>query len=169
MKVLITRRQPLKVVGIKIRTRLAENKIEELWAEFIGRMPELDENAVPECTLGICSFIENGQNEDEFDYMAARVVKDESIIPEGMTYRILPAQDIAVFTHEGSLDDLSETYDNIYEEWLPESGYQIDDADEIEWYDSRFQFGSEKSQMDIHIPIKPIEKEIEDEIFEGLL
>ncbi|RLC58612.1 MAG: hypothetical protein DRH89_00625 [Candidatus Cloacimonadota bacterium] len=72
-------------------------------------------------------------------------------------------KEVAVFTHEGSLDNLSETYKYIYEEWLPKSGYELADGDEVEWYDSRFKYDSADSQMDIHIPIKKIEK-IENEL-----
>lgn len=164
MNVLITRREPLKVVGMKIRTTLAENRIQGLWNEFIKRMPELDEVAVPECSLGICTFVDSDDDEDAFEYMAARVVKNDSLIPEGMIFCLLPAQEVAVFTHQGSLDNLSDTYDYIYNEWLPENEYEIADADEIEWYDRRFNFGQENSQMDIHIPIKLIHEL--DEVFE---
>jgi AraC family transcriptional regulator len=167
MNVLITRREPLKVIGMQIKTTLEENRIQDLWAEFITRMPELDDVAVPECSLGICTFTDNDDDEDAFVYMAARVVKNNSLIPAEMSFRELPAQEVAVFTHEGSLDNLSDSYDYIYNEWLPKSEYEIADADEIEWYDRRFNFGKADSQMDIHIPIRA--KEPEDEIFEGLL
>ena len=166
MNVLITKREPLKVVGMQIRTTLAENRIQDLWSEFIKRMSELDEVAVPECSLGICTFVDNNQDDDAFEYMAVRVVKNDSLIPGGMTFRLLPEQEVAVFTHQGSLDNLSETYDYIYNEWLPDSDYEIADADEIEWYDSRFNFGQENSQMDIHIPIKS--KENSTEVLEDL-
>jgi len=153
MKVLITNREALKVVGMQIRTTMGANKIQELWSEFIKRMPELDKTAVPECSLGICTLVDSDSEDESFEYMAARVVKDDSIVPEGMMFRLLPSQEVAVFTHEGSLDNLSDSYEYIYDEWLPDSGYEIADADEIEWYDSRFNFGQENSQMDIHIPI----------------
>lgn len=167
MKVLITLRQPLKVVGMQIRTTVQENAIQELWTQFIARMAELDEIAVPECSLGICSFAEDNENEDSFDYLAARVVKNDQLIPEGMTFLQLPEQQVAVFTHRGSLDNLSGTYDYIYNKWLPESDYDLADAPEIEWYDSRFIFDSQDSQMDIHIPIKP--KDLEEEIVSNIL
>ena len=167
MNVLITRRQPLNVVGMLIRTNLQENRIRELWTEFIARMDELQETAVPECSLGICSTIEGEEDENCFEYMAARVVKDDSVIPSGMIFRRLPEQEVAVFTHQGSLDTLGETYDYIYHEWLPASGYEIAEADEIEWYDRRFKYEQKDSEMDVHIPIKP--KKTADEILDHLI
>ena len=160
IKVIITNREPIKIIGMLIRTNMQENKIPKLWEEFIGRMEELNEIAVPDCTLGICLAVDEDDINDntEFGYIAGRVVKNNSFIPEGMIYHELLEQEVAVFTHEGSLDNLSETYNYIYEEWLPESGYELADGDEVEWYDSRFKYDSVDSQMDIHIPIKKIEK-----------
>ena len=168
MKVVITERASLKVVGMKILTSIKEDRIPQLWNDFIARMDELNKIAVPDCSLGIC-LAETDlefQEYSKFYYLACRVVKDDSVIPPGMEYREIPAQLVAVFTHSGSLETLGETYEYIYNEWLPESEYQQITADEIEWYDSRFKFGEEDSQMDIHIPIT--KKDKEDDINDGL-
>jgi AraC family transcriptional regulator len=168
MKVIITEREALKVVGMKIHTSIGDNNIPQLWNDFIDRMNELKEVSVPDCSLGIC-LNETGtafHEDSKFDYLACKVVKDDSVIPSGMEYREIPSQLVAVFTHFGSLETLSETYDYIYHKWLPESEYKQILADEIEWYDSRFNFGEKDSQMDIHIPI--IKKDKEDAIVDGL-
>ncbi len=162
MKVIVTEREPLKVVGMKISTTMKDNSIPQLWNDFIARMEELAEIAVPDCSLGVCLNEINADLEgsDFFDYLACKVVKDDSIIPSGMEYREIPAQLVAVFTHFGSLESLGETYDYIYNEWLPDSEYKMAAADEVEWYDSRFKYGDTESQMDIHIPIA--KKDVED-------
>ena len=160
MKVIITEREMLRVVGMKIHTNIEENRISQLWSDFIDRMNELDKIAVPDCSLGIClndTGIELDEN-SKFDYLVCKVVKDDSIIPEGMEYHEIPKQLVAVFTHMGSLETLSETYNYIYDKWLLESEYKLIAADEIEWYDSRFKFGEKDSQMDIHIPISKKDK-----------
>ena len=155
MKVIITERERLKVIGMKISTTMKENSIPQLWNDFIARMDELTEIAVPDCSLGVClNEINEDHDESEiFDYLACKVVKDDSTIPSGMEYHEIPAQLVAVFTHLGTLDTLGETYDYIYDKWLPEGEYKIIDAAEVEWYDSRFKYGEEDSQIDIHIPI----------------
>ena len=169
MEVIITERVALKVVGMKIHTSMKENRIPQLWEEFIKRMGELDTVAVPECSLGVClnEIDSEFQEDSKFDYLVCRVVKDDSIVPAGMKYHEIPAQLIAVFTHKGSLEMLGDTYDYIYNVWLPESEYKIIAADEIEWYDSRFKYGEEDSQIDIHIPItkKNRNEDIDDGLF----
>ncbi|MBT3754955.1 MAG: AraC family transcriptional regulator [Candidatus Cloacimonetes bacterium] len=169
MKVIITQREALNVVGMRILTTVEESRIPQLWNDFIVRMDELDDVAVPNCSLGIC--LNDGDSEfledSKFNYMVCKVVKDDSTVPDGMEYREISSQLVAVFTHIGSLETLSETYDYIYDKWLPESEYKLITADEIEWYDSRFKFGEDDSQMDIHIPITKKDSD-ENDINDGL-
>ena len=47
-----------------------------------------------------------------------------------------------------------QTYSFIYKEWLPNSGFQRKKSDDFELYDHRFQFGTEKSIMEIWVPIE---------------
>ncbi|MFO7895469.1 MAG: GyrI-like domain-containing protein [Candidatus Cloacimonadales bacterium] len=159
MEVVIIEREALKVVGMKIRTTIEKNEIPQLWERFIARMPELQEVAVPDCSLGICLYEgDDFEAGAPFSYLAGVVVKDDSVLPEGMIFHEIPATEVAVFTHTGSVENLAETYEYIYEEWLPQSGYAIAEADELEWYDSRFKYDDPQSQMDIHVPIKAAEK-----------
>ncbi len=143
----------MKVVGMKVVTGDNPEEITKLWNKFIARMPELESVAVPDCSLGICRTLKNGK----IEYLAARVVKDDSLVPDGMVFRELPEQLVAVFTHTGSLEDLVNTYDYIYNKWLFENEYEIIEAAEMEWYDKRFKYDDPNSQMDIHIPLKPLE------------
>jgi len=168
MKVVVTEREALNVVGMKIQTSVEEDRIPRLWNDFISRMEELKDVAVPDCSLGICINNEEEEfNENViFDYLVCKVVKDDRVVPPGMVFRHISRQLVAVFTHIGSLDTLGETYDYIYNKWLPSSDYQLAAADEIEWYDSRFKFGESDSQMDVHIPIE--KKGIEETINDGL-
>lgn len=158
MNVLITQRPAMKCIGMQAETSTTDPAVPQLWEAFITRMQELDEIAVPNCSLGIVlrDSIEDEGDETRFIYMAARVVKNFDILPLDMVSYEIPETLVAVFTHKGSLENLGDTYDYIYEQWLPESGYQLGEGDELEWYDARFDYGSEDSEMDIHIPVIPI-------------
>ena len=86
--------------------------------------------------------------------MAALMVNSTDDIPEGMTYKNIPAHKYAKFTHKGKLDKLGETYNYIYQNWLPKSEYKHDGkAIELEWYDNRFKVDSDESEFDIYISI----------------
>ena len=81
-------------------------------------------------------------------------------IPEGMTWKNIPAGLYAKFTHKGSLENLSETYAFIFNQWLPNSGYMYDPSKvDFEWYDERFDMGESESEFDIYVPIIPLSEE----------
>jgi predicted transcriptional regulator YdeE len=44
----------------------------------------------------------------------------------------------AVFTHHGHVSTLHTTWDAIWHEWLPRSGYRMANTPEFERYDERF-------------------------------
>ncbi len=69
----------------------------------------------------------------------------------------VPEQTYAIFTHKGKLDKLRHTYEYIYGEWLPQSDYEHVGKFNFELYDHRFMFGSDDSELDIYIAIKPKE------------
>ncbi|UFJ42482.1 GyrI-like domain-containing protein [Brevibacillus humidisoli] len=127
------------------------DQLPKLWDDFIQRMGELSDRVNEKAELGVCF-----DDPHEFTYIVGAEVSSTARIPEGMTSRRIPEQKYLVFTHRGDLSQLGETYKKIYEEWLPQSGYQRDgDAPFFELYDERFlPDNSEGSELDLYIPIK---------------
>ena len=157
MKIVVIEREKLQVIGMKITTNTEEMMIPKFWDIFIKRMPEIELFTIPNCSLGIClgGTTKEDENSTRFDYLACKILtKKPDVIPENMIVHEVPAGLFAVFTHRGNIDSLSETYQYIYDQWLEESVYEQEDRDQIEWYDARFQYDSDQSEIDIHIPIK---------------
>jgi AraC family transcriptional regulator len=148
----------LNVVGMVCRTTQKTNSIPQLWDRFIPECCKISNPYFEETCLGVCYYVdmENFDEDAEFDYMAGRVVTDASSIPEGMEVHVIPPALYAVFTHRGSLATLGETYQNIFGTWL--EGYELAEADQIEWYDNRFCHSSPDSEFDIYIPVKSRDK-----------
>ncbi|MCP1184566.1 GyrI-like domain-containing protein [Paenibacillus sp. 1781tsa1] len=60
----------------------------------------------------------------------------------------------AVFTHKGTLARLNDTFQYIYETWLPQSGSVRTNAPEFARYDQRYLGPTnEDSVLDIYIPV----------------
>ena len=79
---------------------------------------------------------------------------DNETMPAGMVYREVPEYKYAVFTHHGKLDHLGETYEYIYNTWLPQSGLEVHpDKFDMELYDERFIPDSDDSAFDIYVAI----------------
>jgi AraC family transcriptional regulator len=130
--------------------------IPRLWDRFIGRIGEIAGRIGHE-TLGLCGELPAGierSRDDEFYYIACAEVESLEDLPDGMIGRVVPAATFAVFTHVGSLDRLGRTMDYIYGSWLPGSGHERPaDVPDLELYDERFDPASERSEIDIYIPI----------------
>jgi AraC family transcriptional regulator len=164
MKPKIVTKDEFKIVGLKCSTTLkdnAENRtIPKLWQGFIPRMSEVKNAVNPKESYGIClndsTFdLKEFSDEEEYEYLAGLEVPDFDNMPEGMITRVIPKQKYAVFTHKGSLDKLSKTYDYIYGTWAAKGEEKIADADDFELYDERFDAQNpENSEMDIYVPIK---------------
>ncbi len=151
----------MMVVGMQTLTSSKYNVIPHLWDRIIPRRKEIKNIANDEVGLGISFGMEeivkdDGEKVHIFYHLGAVPVKNIEHIPEGMTYRKIPAHTYARFTHKGLISKLGDTYKYIYSEWLPGSDYEYDSAGvEIEWYDERFKGrDSESSEFDILIPIK---------------
>lgn len=58
-------------------------------------------------------------------------------------------------TAKGVFDTLGNTFDLVYFDWLPQTGYNRAEADEFEVYDERFLGPEdETSEVDIYIPVE---------------
>jgi predicted transcriptional regulator YdeE/DNA-binding transcriptional MerR regulator len=143
-----------KAVGMSYVGKNEGGEIPQMWGLFNQRDKEIPavENS---CAYGLCFSNPEGAAEGEFEYVAAFEVADDQNIPEGMVYREVPKYKYAVFTHHGKLDKLGETYEYIYNTWLPQSGLEVHPSKyDMEVYDERFIPDSDDSAFDIYVAIK---------------
>ena len=144
----------LYVLGLKetMETPETNEKCPALWGNFMQRAKHLDENEDLAC-LGVCSMIEDSST---FMYMPGYASKDKQDNPEKFDELEIEACKYAIFTHKGSVMNLGNSYDYIYNEWFPNSDYEaLKSHEEFELYGDRFNFDDpENSEVDIYIPIK---------------
>lgn len=85
-----------------------------------------------------------------------------AIIPDpvsvGSNYKTMkvPNGKYAVFKHVGSLSNLHRAYREIYENWLPQSGYHANGTITFESYPSLTEIHTQEITTEIHIPIKKL-------------
>ena len=75
-------------------------------------------------------------------------------LPERYRWIELQEQSYAVFEHHGALDTLGQTFQAIWKDWLPNSGYQAADAPEFERYSADFNADTGTGLLEIWLPIK---------------
>ena len=150
----IVQKEAMTIVGMQIRSSLKNNEVPQLWMKFSPHENEIQHVINPSNFWGISFDYEQKKDDTEFSYLAGKEVTSKEDIPDGMTFIEIPAHTYAVFTHKGSLDYLTKTYNYIYGIWLPKSNYKYNESTpELELYDERFQFGLPDSEMDIYVPI----------------
>lgn len=152
----------MTVVGVEYVGKNEHGEIPRLWDVFGKRQQEIGHRAHSHVALGVCGEM---RPDGAFSYVAGVEVTDAGEIPPDMVVKHVPAARYAVFTHHGPLfgvpHDLSATYGYIYNEWLPNSGYERAGTPDFELYDERFIWNDAKSEMDIYIPLKTAEKHAE--------
>ena len=150
----IVTRPAFKAVGMSYVGKNMQGEISQMWGVFNQRTSEIKVSNQEEC-FGLCFSNPEGAKEGEFEYVSSAPVADDRDIPEGMVYREVPDYKYAVFTHHGKLDKLGETYEYIYNTWLPQSGQQLHpDKFDMEVYDKDFDIGSAESKFYIYIAIQ---------------
>jgi len=122
----------MTVVGLQSLSTQRHNLVPSLWKRFVPRGDEIKDLVDPDVWLGVSFGIVHKEDDTEFFHIVGRRVSSVKDIPEGMSYRRIPAHKYAVFTHKGTLEKLKETYTYIYNIWLPVSGYEYDYCHELE-------------------------------------
>lgn len=124
--------------------------IAALWQRFvpyIGRVPGQQGWE----TFGVCC---NPQNDGSFEYIAGVLVNRTDDLPAGFTQQRLAAYRYAVFLHRGHISSIHETFNAIFQRWLPNAGLQGADAPEFERYSGDFNPMTGTGQVEIWVPLR---------------
>lgn len=150
MEARIVSRPAFTVMGLKYHGKNEEGEIPQMWQAFGPRMDGIKNVTDPNVAYGVCGNM--NESTGEFDYVAGFEVSSAQDIPEGMVSWDLPENTYAVFTC--TLPTIHETFQYIYESWLPQSDYQRAGGPEFELYDKDFDPEDPGSEMYIYIPVK---------------
>lgn len=138
--------------GTHYRGKNQNREIPRMWdEEFNPRCSEIPVSN-PDCAYGIC-IMTHGLPEGEFDYYAAAEIARPEDCPAGMEVVRVPAAKYAVFQHHASLEKLHETYNYIYQVWLPSSSYQPAGNLDMEVYTSEFDGAAEEPILYLYVPV----------------
>lgn len=156
MKYRIEKAEGFRLVGIvkTVTTVNGENFkiIPEMWRDAWedGSSVKLNDackEGKPEF-YGVCY---NPQG-DNFNYMIG--VESDKPVAEGMKELIIDEQEYVKFECRGRLPEAQQSvWKRIYTEWFPNSGYEHEDAPELEWY-SNEGMDSDSYLSEIWIPIR---------------
>lgn len=146
-----------KLIGKYITMSLVNNKTFVLWKSFMPVRNQI-KDTVGSDLYSMQVYDENYfQSFDpaaEFKKWAALEVKGFDVVPEGMETYVLSEGKYAVFYYIGNPENGAEVFGYIFKEWLPNSGYELDNRPHFEVLGSKYKNGDPASEEEIWIPIK---------------
>jgi AraC family transcriptional regulator len=117
------------------------------FAPHIGNIP----GQVGRAAYGV---IGKSDDDGSMDYLTGVEVSDFTLIPPELTRLRLAPQKYAVFTHSEHVSKIKSTWNAIFNQWLPNSGYESTDAPEIERYGEEFDPRTGMGGIEIWVPVK---------------
>lgn len=152
----IIKKPAFTIVGLPYFGKNENQEIHELWNQFNRRMAQIGEvkNDTGEACIGLCITRDDNPLGGAFEYIAGLPVSQVEDLPENFVVRQVPEHTYAVFSHQGDLQSLGKTYEYIYATWLPQSGYELAEKLDFEYYNEDFKDFAPDSVFYIYIPIK---------------
>jgi AraC family transcriptional regulator len=148
--------QEKKLVGKHLIMSFANNKTKELWQSFMPAKKLITGIKSPDLfSLEVypAGFFDHFNPANEFQKWAAAEVIGFDCVPEGMESITIPAGLYAVFLHKGLASDGPKTYHYIFNEWLPNSGYKLDNRPHFALMGEKYRNDDPGSEEEIWIPV----------------
>lgn len=143
-----------KVVGMQSKMLMHQyENIIKLWKSFMPKKHEL-KNTINQELIAIQDYPDFGNLETSYNIWACVEVSNLSDVPNDMEGFTIPKGEYIKVLHKGM--DAGKTYQRIMTEWLPNSGYAIDDRPHFQVMGDKYKNGSPDSEEDFYIPIKLI-------------
>lgn len=147
-----------KLVGMKIRTSLSENKTFGLWSKFKPRIKEIKYKKNSDF-YSIQIFEEDLEfsrftPQTFFEKWAAVEVKSFEDIPNGLEIFTIPAGKYALFLHKGLPGSFPETSRYIFGEWFPSSGFELDNRPHFEVRDENYRPDDPGAEEEVWVPVQ---------------
>lgn len=146
-----------KIIGKRMKMSFSDNKTSELWKNFMPQRKEIKNNIGTELySIQVYDpvYFNNFNPTSEFDKWAAVEVTDFDIIPVEMETITLKTGLYAVFLHIGAASTGRKTFEYIFQFWLPNSVYDLDNRPHFEILTDRYKNENPSSEEEIWIPIK---------------
>ena len=157
-KIIVTRE--IKLVGMRTKTTLNNSKTVSLWKQFMPKKKEI-KNLMNNWHYSVQRYESDLKMEEFtpdifFETSAAVEVKSFAEIPQDMESFVIQEGAYAVFMHRGATDTFHKTADFIFNVWLPNSEYELDNSRK------HFEIMKEKylgpdnqsSEEEVWVPIK---------------
>ena len=145
-----------KLIGKRLVMSLLSDKTPELWRSFMPRKKEIpNSQGIEVYSLRVYPSTYDFSRMDlsaTFEKWAAVQVSEYTVIPEGLERLTVSEGLYAVFQYKVSSTDPT-IFRYIYGEWLPSSGYRVDNRPHFEVLGEKYKNADPESEEEIWLPI----------------
>lgn len=137
---------------------LAANHTAALWRSFMLQRKDIVNAIGPDLfSLQIYpeSYFTDFNPATAFEKWAAIEVADFSAVPDGMESLYLPGGLYAVFLHKGPASAGPQTFQFIFDTWLPQSNFVLANRPHFELLGPAYKNEDPDSEEEIWIPVEP--------------
>jgi len=145
------------LLGKSMRMSINENQTQILWQKFMPMKRHIKNiSSTDFYSMQIYDHLHEFENFDPavvFTKWAAVEVKNLSEIPEGLDSHVLQGGLYAVFVHRGRPEQFPATFAYIFQQWLPNSIYQLDHREQFELLPENYRPDDPDAIEEVWIPI----------------
>jgi AraC family transcriptional regulator len=145
------------LAGKHVRMSLAENKTALLWKSFLPLKDKIQDRTGTE-RFSAARYSKDYFNafdpHAEFDKWACVEVSSFDKLADELETFIIPKGLYAVFFYKGLPSEGAAFFRYIFSEWLPSSGFEIDERPHFEILGAKYKNDSPDSEEEVWIPIK---------------
>lgn len=149
-----------KLLGHVLKMSLANDRTYELWSGFMPKRKLIDNVVGTDIfSVQVYSKIPNFNDIEphiEFEKWAAVEVAEFSNGIVSFKRLLLPSGLYAVFMHSGTPSDFHNTLKAIHVDWMPNSGYELDDRPHFEVLGEKYKNNHPDSEEEVWVPIKRV-------------
>ncbi len=146
-----------KFIGKKMIMSFEENKTAELWKSFMPNKKKIKNNIGIELySIEVYNplFFDDFDPNEKFEKWAAVEVEDFKSIPDEMETLVSPEGLYAVFIYKGPAGKGAETYKYIFQTWLPNSEFLLDNRPHFAVMGDKYKHEDPESEEELWIPVK---------------
>lgn len=146
-----------QLAGKRLQMSFTNNRTAELWRGFMPLRNAIH-NTVGKDLYSIevygADFFQNFDPTKEFEKWAAVEVSDTQNLPPEIELLTIPEGRYAVFFYKGRASEGEAIYRYIHSEWLPASGYELDNRPHFALMGAKYKNNDPESEEEIWIPIR---------------
>ncbi|WP_430788899.1 AraC family transcriptional regulator [Virgibacillus flavescens] len=153
----LVEKEAFSVVGKEIRTTIVDGanhrKIPAFWEESNsnGFVEELAKDCGSMGVIGACMDFDAEQEDLTYVICAE---KNRGDIPSQWVEKVIPAATWSVFESVGPMPDaIQKTWERVFSEWFPSTGYEHADGPELEIYATSGDVSADDYRCEVWVPI----------------